>query len=113
MQQVVVERGLHLHTIDAAAVAEAAGLAGRVNTVMQTCFFALADVLPTDEAIARLKEAIASTYGKRGEVVVQRNIAAVDTTLAQLFPVPIGATVTATKYRRPTVTGHVSDFVTT
>ena len=112
VQQIVVDRGLHLHAIDAAAVAEAAGLAGRVNTVMQTCFFALADVLPTEEAIARLKEAIASTYGKRGDVVVQRNIAAVDTTLAQLFAVPIGATVTATKHRRPTVSGEVTDFVT-
>jgi pyruvate-ferredoxin/flavodoxin oxidoreductase len=111
VQQTVLERGLHLHAIDAAAVAEAAGLAGRVNTVMQTCFFALADVLPTEEAIARLKEAIATTYGKRGEVVVQRNIAAVDTTLAQLFPVPIGSTVTATKHRRPTVSGEVTDFV--
>ncbi len=111
VQEVVIERGLHLHAIDAAAVAEAAGLAGRVNTVMQTCFFALADVLPTDEAIARLKEAIAATYGKRGDVVVQRNIAAVDTTLAQLFAVPVGSTVTATKHRRPTVSGEVTDFV--
>ena len=112
VQQTVLDRGLRLHAINAAAVAEAAGLAGRVNTVMQTCFFALADVLPTEEAIARLKEAIASTYGKRGEVVVQRNIAAVDTTLAHLFAVPIGSAVTATKHRRPTVSGQVSDFVT-
>jgi pyruvate-ferredoxin/flavodoxin oxidoreductase len=111
VQQVVIDRRLHLHAIDAAAVADAAGLAGRVNTVMQTCFFALSNILPTDEAIARLKEAIVATYGKRGEVVVQRNIAAVDTTLARLFAVPIGSTVTATKDRRPTVTGDVTDFV--
>ncbi|HEX2782918.1 MAG TPA: pyruvate:ferredoxin (flavodoxin) oxidoreductase, partial [Ilumatobacteraceae bacterium] len=111
VQQIVLDRGLHLHAIDAAGVAEAAGLAGRVNTVMQTCFFALADVLPTDEAIARLKEAITASYGKRGDVVVQRNIAAVDTALAQLFPVPIGTEVTATKHRRPTVTGQVTEFV--
>ena len=111
VQQIVIDRGLQLYAIDAAAVAEAAGLAGRINTVMQTCFFALSQVLPTDEAIARLKEAIASTYGKRGDVIVQRNIAAVDTTLAGLFPVPVGSTVTATKHRRPTVSGDVSDFV--
>ena len=111
VQQIVLERGLRLHSIDAAAVAEAAGLAGRVNTVMQTCFFALADVLPTEEAIARLKDAIRSSYGKRGDVVVQRNIAAVDTTLSELHAVPIGSTVTATKHRRPTVTGEVTDFV--
>ncbi len=111
VQEVVIERGLRLHAIDAAAVAEAAGLAGRVNTVMQTCFFALADVLPTEEAIARLKEAITSSYGKRGDVVVQRNIGAVDHALAHLFEVPIGSTVTAAKHRRPTVAGEVTDFV--
>ncbi len=111
VQTVVLERGLQLHTIDAVAVANAAGLPGRVNTVMQACFFALAGVLPTDQAIVKLKEAIATTYGKRGEVVVQRNIAAVDHTLAHLFPVPIGSTVTATARRRPTVTGEVTDFV--
>ena len=82
----MLERDLKLYAIDAAAVAKAAGLAGRVNTVMQTCFFALAGVLPTDEAIAKLKDAIATTYGKRGDLVVQRNIDAVDTTLAHLFP---------------------------
>jgi pyruvate-ferredoxin/flavodoxin oxidoreductase len=111
VQTIVLERDLHLYAIDAAAVAKAAGLGGRVNTVMQTCFFALAGVLPTDEAIAKLKEAIAATYGKRGDLVVQRNIEAVDTTLAQLFPVPIGSTVTATARRRPTVGNDVTEFV--
>jgi len=111
VQQVVVERGLHLHAIDAAAVAKEAGLAGRVNTVMQTCFFALSGVLPTEQAIAKLKEAIATTYGKRGDLVVQRNIAAVDATLAQLFPVPVGNGVTAATHRRPAVSGPVTDFV--
>ncbi len=111
VQQTVLERGLRLHTIDAAAVANTAGLGNRVNTVMQTCFFALAGVLPTEEAITKLKEAITATYGKRGDVVVQRNIAAVDTTLAHLFPVPLGSTVTALNHRRPTVSGAVTDFV--
>ncbi len=111
VQEVVIERGLHLHTIDAAAVAKAAGLAGRVNTVMQTCFFALSGVLPTEDAIAKLKDAITATYGKRGDLVVQRNIAAVDTTLAQLFPVPVGDAVSAVAHRRPTVTGNNTDFV--
>ena len=82
------------------------GSPAAVNTVMQTCFFALAGVLPTDEAIAKLKDAIATTYGKRGELVVQRNIAAVDTTLAQLLPGAGPATRSATaatagrRYRR-------------
>ena len=111
VQTTVLERGLKLHAIDAAAVAKAAGLPGRVNTVMQTCFFALAGVLPTDEAIAKLKEAIATTYGKRGDLVVQRNIEAIDTTLAHLSPVSIGSGVNATTHRRPTVANDVTDFV--
>jgi pyruvate-ferredoxin/flavodoxin oxidoreductase len=110
-QTTIVERDLRLFTIDADAVAAEAQLPGRVNVIMQTCFFALADVLPTEEAIAKLKEAIATTYGKRGEVIVQRNIAAVDLTLARLFPVPVESTVTATRFRRPTVSGTVTDFV--
>ncbi len=109
-QQIVLDRRLHLHTIDAAAVAKAAGLGGRVNTVMQTCFFALSGVLPTDEAIARLKEAIAYTYGKRGDLVVQRNMDAVDTTLANMHEVPVGA-ASATAHRLAAVSGVVSDFV--
>jgi len=111
VQQVIIDRDLRLHTIDAGAVAKAAGLQGRVNTVMQTCFFALSNVLPTAQAIDELKRAITVSYGKRGDVVVQRNIEAVDTTLAELFPVPVGTTVTATKHRRPTLTGAATDFV--
>ncbi|MBI5090752.1 MAG: 2-oxoacid:acceptor oxidoreductase family protein, partial [Actinobacteria bacterium] len=65
VQELVVERGLHLHAIDAAGVARTAGLGGRINTVMQTCFFALAGVLPTGDAITKLKEAIEKSYGKR------------------------------------------------
>ncbi|HEX3090171.1 MAG TPA: pyruvate:ferredoxin (flavodoxin) oxidoreductase [Ilumatobacteraceae bacterium] len=111
VQSIVLERDLRLYAIDAAAVAKAAGLAGRVNTVMQTCFFALAGVLPTDEAIAKLKDAIAATYGKRGDLVVQRNVDAIDTTLAQLSPVPVGERVTSAVYRRPTVASGVTEFV--
>jgi len=103
VQRLVLERGLELHTIDAAAVAKAAGLPGRVNTVMQTCFFALSGVLPTDEAIAALRHAIEHTYGKGGALVVERNLAAIDTTLAHLHRVPLGSTVTSTGTRRPAV----------
>jgi pyruvate-ferredoxin/flavodoxin oxidoreductase len=111
VQQTVIERRLHLHAIDAVAVAKAAGLPGRVNTVMQACFFALAGLLPTEQAISKLKEAIVATYGKRGELVVQRNIAAVDTTLAHLSAVPTGESVTSISHRRNPVVGDVTDFV--
>ena len=111
VQSVVLQRGLKLFAVNAVEVAGTAGLAGRINTVMQTCFFALAGVLPTEQAIAHLKNAIVSSYGKSGEVIVHRNVAAVDATLAQLFPVPIGDTVTAQAHRRPVVQGEVTEFV--
>jgi len=110
-QQIVLDRGLQLYTIDAAAVAKAAGLAGRVNTVMQTCFFALSGVLPTEQAIVALKEAIAHSYGKRGMVIVERNVAAVDTTLAHLHTVPIGGVADSGVHLRETVPPGSSDFV--
>lgn len=111
IQAAVLEKGLRLHTIDAAAVAKAVGLGGRVNTVMQTCFFALAEVLPTAQAIDQLKIAIAATYGKRGTVVVERNVAAVDATIAELFAVPVGAAATSTTHRPPPVPANAPDFV--
>jgi pyruvate-ferredoxin/flavodoxin oxidoreductase len=96
VQEVVLAKSLQLYAINAASVARAAGLGGRINTVMQTCFFALSGVLPTDEAIAHLKGAISSSYGKRGDVIVARNVEAVDTALAQLHRVAVPELVTAT-----------------
>jgi pyruvate-ferredoxin/flavodoxin oxidoreductase len=78
---------------------------------MQACFFALSGLLPTEQAISKLKDAIVTTYGKRGELVVQRNIEAVDTTLAHLFSVPTRAEVTSTSHRRAAVVGEITDFV--
>jgi len=80
---------LTLYAIDASAVARAAGLGGRVNTVLQTCFFAISGVLPTDEAIAAIKTALAKSYGKRGPEVVARNNAAVDAAVAGLHQVEV------------------------
>ncbi|HEY1351846.1 MAG TPA: pyruvate:ferredoxin (flavodoxin) oxidoreductase [Ktedonobacteraceae bacterium] len=93
VQRTVVERQLRLYIIDAHSVAAQTGMGGRINTVMQTCFFALSGVLPQEQASERIKERIKKTYSKRGEAVVQRNFRAVDETLAHLFevPVPIGA----------------------
>ncbi|MFN6122118.1 MAG: pyruvate:ferredoxin (flavodoxin) oxidoreductase, partial [Actinomycetes bacterium] len=110
-QRQVLERELRLYTIDAAAVAKAAGLGGHVNTVMQTCFFALAGVLPTGRAITALKDAIAHSYGSRGSVVVERNVAAVDATLAALHAVRIGGAADSGVHRRATVPSGSSDFV--
>jgi pyruvate-ferredoxin/flavodoxin oxidoreductase len=109
-QQVLAERGCHLWTIDAARVAADNGLGRRVNTIMSTCFFALSGVLPRDEAIARVKESVQATWGKRGPEVVRRNVAAIDATLAELHEVPVGAVASEVQVR-PAVPADAPDFV--
>ncbi|MBP1466520.1 pyruvate:ferredoxin (flavodoxin) oxidoreductase [Candidatus Chloroploca sp. M-50] len=86
------QKNLHLWVIDAIAVATATGMRGRINTVMQTCFFAISGVLPRDEAIAEIKRSIKKTYGKRGDAVIKQNYMAVDRTLENLHEVTIPAT---------------------
>ncbi|MDX1570963.1 MAG: pyruvate:ferredoxin (flavodoxin) oxidoreductase, partial [Xanthomonadales bacterium] len=91
VQEEIIDKDLSVHVIDAGAVAREAGLGGRTNTIMQTCFFALSGVLPKADAIQRIKQSITATYGAKGEEVVARNHAAVDQTLAHLKPVKIPA----------------------
>ncbi|MBL8682627.1 MAG: pyruvate:ferredoxin (flavodoxin) oxidoreductase [Myxococcales bacterium] len=110
-QSALVEKRCELYVIDANRVAEEAGLGKRINTVMQVCFFALSGVLPRDEAIAKIKESVAKTWGKRGPEVVRRNVAAIDACLDHLVRVEVGATVTATKVRREAVPSSAPDFV--
>ncbi|AFY66405.1 pyruvate:ferredoxin (flavodoxin) oxidoreductase [Geitlerinema sp. PCC 7407] len=81
------DRQLSVYTIDASRVAREAGMGGHINTVMQVCFFAVAGVLPREEAIARIQQSIRKTYGKKGEAVVEMNLRAVDQTLEHLYPV--------------------------
>jgi pyruvate-ferredoxin/flavodoxin oxidoreductase len=87
----IVDLGLRMFVVDGYAVAKEAGLGTRVNTVLQTCFFALADVMPIDEAIAAIKDAIVQTYGARGETVLTRNFAAVDAALTAMHEVAVPA----------------------
>ena len=102
VQQAIHDKRLHFYVIDGYGVARAAGMGGRVNTIMQTCFFALSGVLPREAAIAAIKHAIEKSYGKRGEAVVQRNFAAVDQALAHLHEVAVPAAVTSPiELRRP------------
>ncbi len=112
VQRVVLERDLDLWAVDASAVARGAGIGGRINTVMQACFFAISGVLPLDEAMPRLSEAVRSSYGKRGAVVVERNLAAIAGATDQLVRVPVPGAVTATHRRRPVVPPDAPDFVT-
>jgi len=95
VQQQIVEKKLKFYVIDGYSVARQAGMGSRINTIMQTCFFAISGVLPREEAIAAIKRAIQKTYGKRGDAVVQKNFAAVDASLAHLQEVKVLAAVTS------------------
>jgi pyruvate-ferredoxin/flavodoxin oxidoreductase len=110
-QEVILAKKLKVYVIDALRVARDQGMGGRINTVMQTCFFALSGVLPRDEAIAAIKKSIQKTYGKRGPAVVEKNFAAVDATLDKLLEVPVPGRVTATNGARPTVPPGAPEFV--
>src|SRR6266540_234992 len=111
VQEQVVTKRLRLYTIDAYQVARDTGMGGRVNAIMQTCFFAISGVLPREEAIAKIKQAIEKTYGKKGAEVVRRNFAAVDETLKNLHPVAVPGAATTTRVRPPLVADEAPDFV--
>ena len=87
VQQAILEKGLKFYVVDAVRVAREAGMGGRINTVMQTCFFTLSGLLPKDEAIEQIKKAITKTYGAKGESILNRNFAAVDGALASMAAV--------------------------
>ncbi|KAF0106886.1 MAG: putative pyruvate-flavodoxin oxidoreductase [Anaerolineaceae bacterium] len=111
VQKDIIEKKLRFYTINAYDVAEKTGMGSRVNTIMQTCFFAISGILPSDEAIAQIKKAIKKTYGKRGEAVVKQNFAAVDQTLAHLHEVKVPGTVTSKLARRLPVPEAAPEFV--
>ncbi len=95
IQQTILDKNIKLYVIDATEVAKQTGMAGRINTIMQTCFFALSGVLPPDEAIAQIKKAIDKTYYKKGISVIEKNFKAVDQTLENLFQVNVPESATA------------------
>ena len=102
-----------MHVIDANRIAREVGLAGRINTVLQTCFFALSGVLPREQAIERIKDAIAKTYGRRGAEVVERNQAAVDHALEGLHRVELPQQVSSAREPAPLVPAEAPEFVRT
>ncbi|MCC7367886.1 MAG: pyruvate:ferredoxin (flavodoxin) oxidoreductase [Chloroflexi bacterium] len=111
IQETIIARKLRFYVIDGGEVARAAGMANRVNTVMQTCFFAISGVLPQAEAIAQIKKAIKKNYGKRGQAVVDKNFAAVDSALAHLYEVTVPAAVTSTVEQVAPVPADAPEFV--
>jgi pyruvate-ferredoxin/flavodoxin oxidoreductase len=112
VQSAIIDKKLQVHVIDAHKLAGELGLRGRINTVMQPCFFALAGILPREEAIDAIRQAVRKTYGRRGQHVVDRNLAAVDRALAELHELPVPAGVTSTVPLREVVPQDAPDFVT-
>jgi pyruvate-ferredoxin/flavodoxin oxidoreductase len=111
VQKQIVEKKLKFYVIDGIKVAKETGMGGRINTIMQTCFFAISGVLPREEAIEAIKHAIKKTYGRRGESVVQKNFAAVDATLENLFEVAVPAKIDSAFDIRPAVPKAAPAFV--
>jgi pyruvate-ferredoxin/flavodoxin oxidoreductase len=113
VQEQIIAKNVDVYAIDAGSIAREVGLAGRTNIVLQTCFFALAGVLPREQAIERIKAAVAKTYGRRGAEVVERNQAAVDRALEGLHLIGVPEQVTAKRGLPPVVPEHAPAFVRT
>lgn len=110
-QKNIVEKNLKFYVIDGYKVANKTGMGVRINTIMQTCFFAISGVLPKDEAIEAIKVAIKKTYSKRGDAVVQKNYAAVDQALAHLYQVDYPKEISSQLTRRLPVPTESPEFV--
>jgi pyruvate-ferredoxin/flavodoxin oxidoreductase len=111
VQKSIIDKKLKFYVIDGYAVAEKTGMGNRINTIMQTCFFAISGVLPREEAIHQIKKFIKKSYSKRGETVVQQNYAAVDSSLENLHEVTVPEKVSSTTTRRQAVSSKAPQFV--
>ena len=111
VQQQIISKKLKFYVIDAYKVAADSGMGMRINTIMQVCFFAISGVLPREQAIEAIKKSIQKTYGKKGEDVVQKNLQAVDMTLAHLHEVKVPATADSKLKMVPPVTSNAPAFV--
>lgn len=110
-QRQIIEKKFKFFIINGFEVAKAAGMGGRINTVMQTCFFYISGVMPQAAAIEAIKTSIKNTYGKRGDTIVQKNWAAVDMAVEHLHEVKVPGTVTSTFDIRPAVPAHAPEFL--
>ncbi len=111
LQERIINKSLKFYVIDASDVAHQAKLGKRINTILQTCFFAISGVLPKDEAIKKIKEAIVKSYSHKGDKVVQMNFKAVDMALAHLYQVDYPNKITNQSGFDPAMTGNAPDFV--
>ena len=111
LQEEIISKKLKFYVVDAVAVAKAAGMGGRINTVMETCFFKLGEFMPVDEGIERIKAGIQKVYGKKGPEIVEKNFKAVDSSLAALQEVTVPEKVTSTFHRHSGMYGEAPEFV--
>ncbi len=111
VQQEIIDKKIKFYVIDAYKVAGDTGMGVRINSIMQTCFFAISNILPREEAIAKIKKSIEKTYGKKGEAVVKMNFDSVDKTLENLYEVTVPAKTTSTKKLKNAVSDAAPDFV--
>ena len=111
VQKSIIEKKLKFYVIDATTVARDTGMSGRINTIMQTCYFALSGVLPREDAIKQIKKAIEKTYFKKGQKVIDQNFIAVDATLANMYEVDYPAVSFAADHNLLTVSDKAPDFV--
>jgi pyruvate-ferredoxin/flavodoxin oxidoreductase len=110
-QNDIIKKKMKLYAIDAYAVAQETGMGGRLNTIMQTSFFAISNILPKEESIALIKNAVKKTYGTKGDKVVQMNYAAIDKTVEHLFEIPVPAKTTSKFSLPPVVSDKAPDFI--
>ncbi|MEI7633635.1 MAG: pyruvate:ferredoxin (flavodoxin) oxidoreductase [bacterium] len=111
VQEDMIAKKLRFFVIDAFKVARESGMGGRINTVMQVCFFGISGVLPREEAIEQIKQSIIDTYGRKGEEIVRMNLKAVDNTLANLHEVAVPGKVTSTLEIPDPIHGDAPKFV--
>ena len=111
IQSEIIEKKLKLYVINASKVAKETGMGSRINSILQTCFFAISNIMPKEEAIAAIKNAVKKTYGKKGEAVVQKNFDAIDKTLENLSLLDYTNFSIGTKEIAPAVSGNAPDFV--
>jgi len=111
IQEEIIEKEIRFYVIDAYKVAKESQMGRKINTIMQTCFFAISGVLPKEEAINEIKKSIEKTYGRKSAEIVQLNFSAVDNTLHQLYEVAIPDTAESTRPLERTIKGDLSEFV--
>ena len=111
IQQTIIDKQISFYVIDAVRVAKETGMGNRINTIMQTCFFALSNIIPKEKAIEAIKESIRKTYAVKGEEVLKKNFAAVDQSIANLFKVEVPTTVTSQKGIPAAVSDKAPAFV--